>query len=600
MKFSLKFFTLCLTLLLVLLPLISCQSASTGNVGTTESSSNATTAMTTATPTTAPLPEGVEPLETPLVLCTAKESMITVTRPVTSQDAITNLVQTLLEAPKALGARQLQLKWSTDRSDPKGAELLLGYTNRPETKEVLASIGLDDYAIVRRGEHIVVAAHSASRLTEAVEFLCSHLLRVGKDSNGEPVLLYLGDYTFVSEKQNFLFTESNPLSAYSIVYKSSSPALTQAAQALQSALQEAYGVTLPLVDDSTAEVEQEILIGNVNRPLAKEQLGNKDASYALSSVLVSDGKKLLIGSVTDSMTRSAVQNFCEDYIVDLFSNTLILESDIQIIGTAHRFTEAVELTEGADLRIMSFNVLCELWDAKATDVESRMAIVMATLLSYSPDVVGLQEISDKCYQSLTPLFEGNYAFVDTKTERGLTNFSPLAYNVEKVTLLEHGVKTLASGNNPSLRVISWGYFERKSDGARFVVANTHWDLTRMPESRTKQAIEMGDFMVAMRAKYNCPVITTGDYNTQEYQEQFQTYLDHSQLLDAGLTAQVVNRNYKSTHTLFAEPTETPDVRAIDHVFYSPDIEALFYNMLVDKILLDASDHFPVYTDFKLN
>ena len=600
MKPSIRFCTLCLTILLVLLLLCACQRASTGDIGTTESNSDATVAITTATPTTEPLPEGVEPLEVPLVLCNTKESFITVTRPVTSQDAITNLVQTLLEAPKTLGAGRLQLKWSTDRTDPKGSEILIGNTNRPETKEVLASIGLDDYAIVRRGEHIVVAAHSASRLAEAVEFLCSNLLRIGKDSNSEPVLLYVGDYTFVSEKQNFLFTESNPLSAYSIVYKSSSQALTQAAQTLQSALQETYGVTLPLVDDSATEVEREILIGNVNRPLAKEHFSGKDAADALSSVLVSDGKKLLIGSITDTMTRSAVNNFCEDYIADLFSNTLILESDIQIVGTAHHFTEAVERTEGSDLRIMSFNVLCELWDAKAKDVESRMTIVMATLLAYSPEVVGLQEMSDKCYQSLTPLFEGNYAFVDTKTERGLTNFSPLAYNVDKVTLLEHGVQTLASGNNPKLRVISWGYFERKSDGARFIVANTHWDLTSMPESRTKQAIEMGDFMVEMRAKYNCPAITVGDYNTQDYQEQFQTYLDHSQLLDAGLTAQVINRNYRSTHGLFEEPTETPDIKAIDHVFYSSDVEALFYNMLVDKILLDASDHFPVYADLKLN
>ncbi len=46
--------------------------------------------------------------------------------------------------------------------------------------------------------------------------------------------------------------------------------------------------------------------------------------------------------------------------------------------------------------------------------------------------------------------------------------------------------------------------------------------------------------------------------------------------------------------------ETPDIKAIDHVFYSSDVEALFYNMLVDKILLDASDHFPVYADLKLN
>ena len=109
---------------------------------------------------------------------------------------------------------------------------------------------------------------------------------------------------------------------------------------------------------------------------------------------------------------------------------------------------------------------------------------------------------------------------------------------------------------------------------------------------------MGDFIVAMREKYKCPAITVGDYNTQSHQEQFQTYLDHSKLSDAGLTAKVINRNYKSTHDLFQEQVPAPDILAIDHVFYSEDIEALYYNMLIDKDILNASDHFPVYADIR--
>ena len=70
------------------------------------------------------------------------------------------------------------------------------------------------------------------------------------------------------------------------------------------------------------------------------------------------------------------------------------------------------------------------------------------------------------------------------------------------------------------------------------------------------------------------------------------------LADAGLTAKVINRNFKSTHDLFEDPVPAPDILAIDHIFYSSDIEALYYNMLIDKTVIDASDHFPVYADIR--
>ena len=62
-----------------------------------------------------------------------------------------------------------------------------------------------------------------------------------------------------------------------------------------------------------------------------------------------------------------------------------VEADITVMDTGFTFSESPVLADGAEMRIMSFNILCELWDSKAVDVESRMQIVMATLLTYSPD-----------------------------------------------------------------------------------------------------------------------------------------------------------------------------------------------------------------------
>ena len=517
-----------------------------------------------------------------------------VIRPQASTDAMEEWLEDIVTFPNKQ-SKKLALSWTNDRTAAVEKEILLGYTNRPESLEVMNSIGYDDFAIVTKGDKIVIAAHREDRLKEAVTYLKENLLKVETDENGKKSFSYLGDYTYTGNKK-YLFDAQNPLAEYDIVYREGSETLKTAAEQMQAKIKATGGVELTVKSDAEIETEREIVLGNTNRAISQKYLAG--GAYILSTVVINEGKKLLIGGASDATTVMAVESFVDNYVQERYTYLFNLDAGISETESIYSFSESPELAAGAEMRIMSFNVLCELWDSKAVDVDARMQIVTATLLNYSPDVVGLQEISDKCYASLIPLFEGSYAFVDTKTEKGKTNFSPLAYNVEKVILLEHGVKTLASGNDSRLRVISWGYFERKSDGARFIVANTHWDLTKMPESRTLQAIEMGDFIVEMKAKYNCPAITTGDYNTQDYQEQFQTYLDHSQLSDAGLTANVINRNYKSTHDLFEEQVPAPEIRAIDHVFYSSDIEALYYNMLIDKTVIDASDHFPVYADIR--
>ena len=267
------------------------------------------------------------------------------------------------------------------------------------------------------------------------------------------------------------------------------------------------------------------------------------------------------------------------------------------------------LAEGADMRVMSFNILCELWNTKAV-IPGRELPVLASIYAYKPDILGLLEVSDGWYDVLEPFFASNgfYAIADKKTDQGVTNFSPLIYNTETMTLLEHGVETFSVGDE-RLRVLSWGYFERKSDGERFIAINTHWNVgdaddEQKTADQVTQATEMAEFVLAMKAKYNCPIITTGDYNNR-YEEKFEpkeiplkTYIDLSGMKDSREYAKVANHSYKTTHTLFTE-CHRWDGAAIDHIFVSSDVEVLFYNILIDDYQRYASDHNPIYADIKL-
>ncbi|MBQ8441339.1 MAG: hypothetical protein IJX19_11795, partial [Clostridia bacterium] len=100
----------------------------------------------------------------PIVLSDASGVYYTVVRPAAGSTVIKDLSDDLVQfASQNGGAKNLNLLWKTDQTEAEGFELLVGYTNRPERREVLESIGYDDFAIVSRNDKIVVAAHTENR-----------------------------------------------------------------------------------------------------------------------------------------------------------------------------------------------------------------------------------------------------------------------------------------------------------------------------------------------------------------------------------------------------------------------------------------------------
>ena len=97
---------------------------------------------------------------------------------------------------------------------------LVGNTNRPETLEVMNSIGYDDYAIRVVGNKIVITAHVADRLYEAVEYFCANALK-GETVEGKAIVSCEANYQFKGDRKYFI-DHDNPLEGYRIVSSSSS------------------------------------------------------------------------------------------------------------------------------------------------------------------------------------------------------------------------------------------------------------------------------------------------------------------------------------------------------------------------------------------
>ncbi len=470
-------------------------------------------------------------------------------------------------------------------------EILIGNTGYPESIEVMNSIGYYDFAIRKAGKKIVIAAHTKENLISACEYFASRALLARRGDDNKAEVVYTGDYTEVSGRAAF-FSGDNKLSDYTIVYPAGQS--KEYAEQLAKYLANDFKIELNIVADSADEKGPEILIGDTNRAESAKYMREVDDN--MTQIIKLEGDKIVLAGKSNFALMSAVSTLARNLGDKKYSFLCNLPSDFDIRDTAFPATDSRELASGANLRIMSYNILSEEWNDK-TPIDGRRDYVAATILYYSPDVIGLQEISDIWYSALPGMISSDYVMVGEKNSRGESNYTGMAYNKHKVALLESGTDLFSAGNSTRLRLINWGYYEKLDTKERFIVMNTHWCIVK--ENRIVEAVEMAALYNKYKDKYNCPIITVGDYNANEGSEEYKNYISLTGLNNARHDADVKKRLTKTTHSLGKAPT-ADHTAAIDHIFYSDDIKCLYYNTLVDQIVLDSSDHNPIYADFKFD
>lgn len=269
------------------------------------------------------------------------------------------------------------------------------------------------------------------------------------------------------------------------------------------------------------------------------------------------------------------------------------------VFTTEKFDEAkvdrAKLTDGADLRIMSFNILSDLWDdAAAATIEERKVLVPSILQTYQPDVVGVQELTGTWYYTVKTKFPAEYELVTYSTPTGTHNFTTILYNKNKAELLEYDTTLYTTRTSDTMRSLTWARFKRLSDGAEYIVTSTHWDVDI--EYRKDQWSENAKMIKELYEKYKLPIFSTGDYNTTE-KSYFTDFLGAASMIDPITESAVVNNPGTTCHDLSKAPQGSDLI--IDHIAVTPGPELLYYNRLTCQTALDASDHCPIYIDVKL-
>ncbi|MBQ9080078.1 MAG: endonuclease/exonuclease/phosphatase family protein [Clostridia bacterium] len=364
--------------------------------------------------------------------------------------------------------------------------------------------------------------------------------------------------------------------------------------------------------DGTIENDnKEILIGSTNRKESKDVLATLgDKEYVIKWV----GNKLLILGADDYATAQAVAEFIKQYLGSA-QESLTVAADVNITGTAS--IQKFMLEDGADLRIMSFNIA-----GTSKEYDDRKSNMIQVILDYLPDVAGFQEANATTHSDIlkndiiAEYYSINKAY---HTGGSPANYTPILYLKSKYKQIESGVEwnnSRYTGTNTKSN--SWTVLERISDGKRFIVLNIHGSLWsedyKLPAGEThasmkeKAAVQWKVDNVKqllakideLRAKYgDIAVFTTGDYNFNN------THSAHQVMLGAGMssaqqtaTVSATTSNASYHGTVGSMPAANG--LAIDHIFYDPDnATALTYGIGLRKVDLDASDHCPVYADIKL-
>ena len=224
------------------------------------------------------------------------------------------------------------------------------------------------------------------------------------------------------------------------------------------------------------------------------------------------------------------------------------------------------------------------------------------VLKYLPDTVGFQEVDPVWLATLNAGLRDQYSFVGEGRNGGASGeYNPIFYKKEVFDLIDSGTRWLSDTPNKvskveesSLnRIYTFALLERKSDGKRIMVINTHFDHTSA-QAREKQAEVLVDYLKTVT---DYPIVLTGDFNVTDQSEAYNTIVSNEfVLLDAH---KVAEKTTGASYTFHGFDKVDMEKRSkIDFVFVTPDIKVL--QSEVTKEVKDAllSDHNPQWTDLE--
>lgn len=288
--------------------------------------------------------------------------------------------------------------------------------------------------------------------------------------------------------------------------------------------------------------------------------------------------------------RSALAN---DAVLDAHEGAGTNLNNISLWELSYSDTQLFTIDKD-NMSAMSFNIYC----AKLTT--DRMNRVITMMSKYTPDTIGIQEATLQWINYLNSNLGSKYAIVGCGRDGGTSGeYSAIMYNKHVFNLVDSGTRWLSdtplsvSKYSESLynRIMTYALLERKDNGERMLVINTHLDYpTNSTALRVKQYNVIQSFI---NSYTDYPTIITGDFNDQPGSSVYNTVTSNG-FYDSAKNAAV--RYEASTFTNFGAASQT-----LDYAFFSAnDYDLRYYKVCNEMINGDyPSDHHPVYVRYAL-
>lgn len=312
-------------------------------------------------------------------------------------------------------------------------------------------------------------------------------------------------------------------------------------------------------------------------------------------------KKILIPIFTVAVTAAVT-------VAAYFPVSSAIRTDLKGQSLSSEFTKGIEqsggfeLTDGADIRIMSANILVRYKGWGGTPVKSRALMFAEVLNKYKPDVAAIQEACSDWHKCIEKTVGDTYEFVQPRFDLFRTSLTTMIYNKNTLNLVDSGRVKYSQGDGPQHRAITWAVFETKEDGKRFAAISTHFDLLRLKDTEKEydiifsQAEELFSFIDELSEKYDCPVFSAGDYNACETQGDIGEAA--GVLIYEKVAEKLSDVKYMTENRMYGTEIGENDP-CWDHIFLSGNAEIKAFRILSDSYLSPLSDHYPIFADISL-
>jgi endonuclease/exonuclease/phosphatase family metal-dependent hydrolase len=475
--------------------------------------------------------------------------------------------------------------------DPRFAlnefEILLGKTNREESKSFIAGLRPRDYGYAIIGKKLVIAGGSDESTVLALRKFMSDV--VGPLAEGAEVFFSAssavtvpGDYAVRQ-----LSVGGVPIGSFTLVYAvSSKNGERLVAESVRDTVLDVTGVEIPIYSDKELISDKELAASVSNRILVGSIMGDSDESPDLVGneyIIGFDGKDVrLIGLNAQQLMQAAM------HLTGLMSASRQEKLDVKI-GVSERIS-----FDDSALSAMTFNVL-----VNTNGERQRRALKMVE--NYMPDTVGFQEASPSWMRYLeTNMRRLGYEFVGEGRNGGDSGeYNPIFYNAFRFKVLESGTRWLSPTpekpskfSNSSLnRIYTYALLERLSDGVQILVVNTHLDHSGSAP-REKQATVLAAF-IKPYMEQNMPIVLTGDFNTSSGSTAYKTVIGTG-LANSSEIALSASRSH--TYSTWGDSRIT-----IDFLFVNAaKVYVSTYRVCTEQINGDyCSDHYPVFIEYSL-